>query len=126
MESYLKVLAEALGRYFKTLIHYGYVKLTNLDKLLVLTYVEEILTDRFQVDVSEEEYQEMSKALMCIMGSNCLIPYAQYVNRESDGLVHSYDSQVWMRNTEVGTEGDIRLSESGELREIENENLLIK
>lgn len=126
MESYIKVLAESLGRYFKTLVHYGYVKLTNLDKLLVLTYVEEILTDRFQVDVSEQEYQEMSKALMCIIGSNCLIPYAQYANRENDDLIHSYDAQVRMRNTETGTEGDLRFSEQGAPREIENENILIK
>ena len=63
---------EALHRYFTRLSQSGYMKYTNVESLIVLLYIQELVKD---YDLDIEEQTIVDKALSCLQGSNCMIPY---------------------------------------------------
>lgn len=64
---------EALHRYFTRLSQSGYMKYSNVDSLIVLLYIQEIVKE-FYLDIEEQTI--VNKALSCLQGSNCMIPYS--------------------------------------------------
>ena len=64
---------EALHRYFTRLSQSGYMKYTNVESLIVLLYIQELVKDQ---DLDIEEQTIINKALPCLQGSNCMIPYS--------------------------------------------------
>lgn len=64
---------EALHRYFTRLSQSGYMKYFNVDSLIVLLYIQEIVKE-FDLDIEEQTI--VNKALSCLQGSNCMIPYS--------------------------------------------------
>lgn len=64
---------EALHRYFTRLSQSGYMKYTSVDSLMILLYIQEIVKD---FDLNIEEQAIISRALSCLQGSNCMIPYS--------------------------------------------------
>lgn len=121
MESYLNILGEALSRYFRTLGVYGYVKDVDVYKLLVLSYIEELLSGSMNILISENEYNIIRKVLLCLTGSNCLIPYPSYLNMQEDVLIRPQLPTKWLRFTESDT---LRISELGALKSTERDSLL--
>lgn len=75
----VKVLFEALKRYFNQLTHTGYVSYNKVNKLLVLSIIYDVF-EIFKCDITSEDYAIIEKALVCLYGSNCLIPYPKYNN----------------------------------------------
>lgn len=63
---------EALHRYFTRLSQSGYMKYSNVDSLIVLLYIQEIVSE---YDLDIEEQTIVNRALSCLQGSNCMIPY---------------------------------------------------
>lgn len=63
---------EALHRYFTRLFQSGYMKYSNVKSLIVLLYIQEIVKE---YDPDIEEQTIINKALSCLQGSNCMIPY---------------------------------------------------
>ncbi len=63
---------EALHRYFTRLSQSGYMKYSNVDSLLVLLYIQEIVSN---YDLGIEEQVIVDKALACLQGGSCTIPY---------------------------------------------------
>lgn len=64
---------EALHRYFTRLSQSGYVKYPNVNSLIVLLYIQEIVKE-FDLDIEEQAI--INKALSCLQGNNCMIPYS--------------------------------------------------
>lgn len=65
---------EALERYFYILSKQGYKDYCEVNKLLVISFIEELLTGPMSSMVTEEDYWVI---MSCLEGS-CLIPYALY------------------------------------------------
>lgn len=63
---------EALHRYFTRLTQFGYMKYSDVYDLLVLLYVQEI-ADNYDLSVGEQSI--VDKALACLQGNSCMIPY---------------------------------------------------
>lgn len=63
---------EALHRYFTRLSQSGYMKYSNVDSLIVLLYIQELVSN-YDLDIDEQAI--IDKALACLQGSSCLIPY---------------------------------------------------
>ena len=59
-----KEVAGAVDRYMSILSHVGYKSYCAVDKLLVYSFIEEILT-KFSTAVTEDDYNSMAKALNC-------------------------------------------------------------
>lgn len=83
MDEVTRISAEAIQRYFTTLSQFGYKKYSDVDKLLVLLFIEEILSQGFLQYITEEDYKVITNALYCLYGSNCMIEFPNLSCRES-------------------------------------------
>lgn len=100
----------SVNTYFNTLRQLGYKDYGSVYKLLAYTFIEELLTGPMRIYVTEDDYRAISKALNCLYGSNCLIPYPQYVN--DDTLFGQWDMFSTPRITEV--DSILRAPEKGD------------
>ena len=74
-----KVLYDSLYRYFSTLTSVGNVSYNNVNKLLVLIFYKHFIYEDYRGNLSKEDYSIIEKALDCLFGSTCLIPYPNYL-----------------------------------------------
>ena len=70
---------EALCRYFNTLEKTGYLSNSEVEKLLVLTFLKDFVTTDYRGLITYEDYRVIEQALNCLYGSTCLIPYPDYL-----------------------------------------------
>lgn len=75
-----EITFEAVNKYFTHLSNVGYFSQSNIDKLLLLTFIQEMIDNDFRGLILEEDYDYINKALYCLYGSSCLIPYPDYYN----------------------------------------------
>lgn len=112
MDNITTISSEAFERYFNTLSKLGYKSYSNVDKLLVLSVIEDILSGELSFFVTEEDYRSITNALYCIIGNNCLIDLPTYTTWDS--LIHDNTSYWYnikyritedsiLRNTEDST-----------------------
>lgn len=73
----------SLTSYFTSLKNIGYKKQSDVNRLLVFIAIQELLDNDFRGLVSEEDYDIINKALYCLYGSTCLIPYPDYYNNRT-------------------------------------------
>ena len=69
----------AFDGYFQVLEKVGYMKQKNINSLLVLNFFYELLYKDYRGYVKKEDYHTIEKALNCLYGTNCLIPYPDYL-----------------------------------------------
>lgn len=70
----------ALSRYFHALEVSGYMNEKNIDSLLILIFYYHLIADDLNGYIDEKDYRTIEKALNCLYGSNCLIPYPDYLS----------------------------------------------
>ena len=107
MDNITAISSEAFERYFNTLSKLGYKSYSNVDKLLVLSVIEDILSGELSFFVTEEDYRSITNALYCIIGNNCLIDLPSYDTWDS--IIHENKNSVSYRLTE---ENIVRISEN--------------
>lgn len=73
-----KDLSSSLDLYYTALSHLGYIKYTTVFKLLVFSFISDLLEGKYTNALSEEDYRSISNALECIYGTACQIPYSKY------------------------------------------------
>lgn len=54
------------------------MKQKSIDSLLVLNFLYELLYKDYRGYINEEDYHTIERALNCLYGTNCLIPYPDY------------------------------------------------
>ena len=87
-------LFNSLYRYFSTLEVTGYKGQKDVDKLLVLSFLYHLF-DPDTVDfITEEDYQLIDKALYCLYGSTCLIPYPEFIGYDNGTKVKTSQSII--------------------------------
>lgn len=104
-------VAGAIDNYMSILSHIGYKSYCAVDKLLVFSFIEELL-NKFSMVVTQEDYDIISKVVNCFYGS-CMIPFPYYVEKtkeESYVPIFYYD---YFRLTE---DGELRITEDNEFR----------
>ena len=69
----------AFCNYFHTLETLGYASKKKTDSLIVLYFFYELMFQDYRGYVSKEDYHSVEKALNCLYGTNCLIPYPDYL-----------------------------------------------
>lgn len=73
---------DALNNYFSLLSHTGYKSYNEVYKLLVLSFIEEMISGNMKEYITEEDYKYISSMMECLYGS-CMIPYPNN-NKEYD------------------------------------------
>lgn len=76
-------LYKSYKTYFNALSKFGYKKQTDVNKLIIYTVIEELLTGSMREFITEDDYRILERALHCLYGSSCLIPYSKYINNDS-------------------------------------------
>lgn len=74
-----EIIYEALGRYYKNLELKGYEPYKNVIKLLVLIFYRDFVYNDYRGNITKEDYYLIEKALDCLYGTTCLIPYPDYL-----------------------------------------------
>lgn len=101
----------AVDRYFSVLSHLGYKSYSEVNKLLVYCFIEEILTGPMSYYVTEKDYAIITGALECLYGT-CMMPFPNYKESMSEPVVNVFDPY--------------RITEEGVLRDTENSELRVK
>lgn len=74
----LNILDTSFNNYFKSLEQFGYKKDSDVNKLLVVSYIEELLSGEMRVFVTEDDYRAIERAIYCLLGTSCLLPYPSF------------------------------------------------
>lgn len=73
-----KDLLEAIKSYYSVLEKTGYIPYAEVDKLLVFSFMEELLTEELSQFITEKDYKDIIKYINCQYGS-CLLPWPDYL-----------------------------------------------
>ena len=111
MDNITALTSEAFARYFNSLSKLGYKSYSDVNKLLVLSVIEDILSGELFLFVTEDDYRSITNALYCIMGNTCLIDLPNYDTLDS--IIHKYKNNTSYRITE---EDVLRISENNIFR----------
>ena len=69
----------SLDRYFHTLQNFGYLNYKSVKSLLVLIFFYNIIYHDYRGLIKKEDYGIIERALNCLYGTTCLIPYPDYL-----------------------------------------------
>lgn len=111
MDSLSNITQEVFTRYFNTLFNIGYSKDSNLNKLLLLSILEEILDSELSYFVTEQDYKSIINAIYCIMGNSCLIDLPNY--ETFDSLIHKPKYTYYVR---VSQDNIVRVTQDDIIR----------
>lgn len=70
---------ESLSAYYDALSKLGYMSQDKGNSLLLLSFFNEFVYNDYRGVISREDYKVIERALNCLFGSNCLIPYPDYL-----------------------------------------------
>lgn len=68
-----------LSSYFHALSVTGYMKQGAVNSLLLLLFYYHLIYEDYRGYISKDDYAVIEKALNCLYGTNCLIPYPDYL-----------------------------------------------
>lgn len=74
-----EIVYEALSKYFHALEIHGYMSNTQSIKLLVLSFFKDFVFHDYRGMLTREDYCLIERALDCLYGTSCLIPYPDYL-----------------------------------------------
>ena len=104
-----EILYSSLSSYFNVLEKTGYMSYPQMQKLLVLIFYRDFVYNDYRGKITKEDYHLIERALDCLWGSTCLIPYPDYLKM---GKLHIgevtelADRIKTLENTDVLKAGD--------------------
>ena len=105
-----EMLYNSLSSYFNALEYKGYMPYSQMQKLLVLIFYKDFVYNDYRGLLSKDDYLLIERALDCLYGSTCLIPYPDYLKMgklhlsEATELANRIEA---LEKTEVLKAGDI-------------------
>lgn len=73
------IIYNAITGYYNVLSKLGYFRYEDVFRILVLCFFRDFVYNDFRGLLSREDYLEIEQALNCLYGTNCLIPYPDYL-----------------------------------------------
>ena len=74
-----EIIYNSIMTYYNALSKLGYYKYSDVFKLLLLCFYRDFTLHDYRGHLSREDYDEIEKALNCLFGTSCLIPYSNYM-----------------------------------------------
>lgn len=102
----------AVNKYFHTLSNLGYKKDKEVNSLIILLFLEEFLCSSMAQFITEQDYNTIDKALYCLYGTSCMIPYPDYKKTYID-VIKSMPDEYRISENEI-----LRMTETGSLRTV--------
>lgn len=75
------MIYNSLEKYFHALELKGYISWPDIEKLLILIFFRDFAYRDYRGILSLEDYRMIERALECLYGSTCLIPYPDYMKK---------------------------------------------
>ena len=73
------IIYNAITQYYTAISKLGYYKYGDVFSLLVLCFLRDFVYQDYRGVLSKGDYSIIERALNCLFGSNCLIPYPDYL-----------------------------------------------
>ena len=73
------IIYNAITQYYAALCKLGYYSYESVFRILVLCFYRDFVFQDYRGRISRKDYHEIEKALNCLFGSTCLIPYPDYL-----------------------------------------------
>ena len=73
------IVFNTISEYYKVLQRRGYHSYADVKKILVLSFYWNFVTSDYRGLIRKEDYSLIERALNCLFGSTCLIPYPDYL-----------------------------------------------
>lgn len=113
-----EMIYNTLSYYFHALEVKGYMPFRDSVKALLLIFYRDFVLNDFRARITEEDYHLIEKALDCLYGTTCLIPYPDYLKMGKLYLGEITELSTRTKNVEntpvvkllhdlANTEGDI-------------------
>ena len=74
-----EMIYNALSSYYNALEKTGYMAFSQSEKLLLLIFYRDFVFHDYRGLLSKDDYHLIERALDCLWGSSCLIPYPDYL-----------------------------------------------
>ena len=74
-----EIIYNAFGSYYNALEKLGYISYPQSQKLLLLCFYRDFVFHDYKGLLNKEDYYLIERALDCLWGSTCLIPYPDYL-----------------------------------------------
>ena len=74
-----EIIYNAFGSYYNALEKLGYISYPQSQKLLLLCFYRDFVFHDYRGLLNKEDYYLIERALDCLWGSTCLIPYPDYL-----------------------------------------------
>ncbi len=83
MDNLTTITSHSTNQYFNLLSYVGYLKQTEVDKLLVISFIEELLNSDLAFSITEQEYKLMMQVVFCLIGDSCLFTDYPFLGYEA-------------------------------------------
>jgi len=111
MDEILKISEKAIIKYFTYLSQLGYKKDNDVNILIVILYIEELLSGELAYFITECDYNIIMRAIYNLTGNDCVIDFPIF--KSNDTLFHSISKNLVIRSTENDI---IRTTNDGTIR----------
>ena len=74
-----RVVYNSLYSYYNALEKIGYQSYRQVEKLLILCFLRDFVYSDYRGLINKDDYHLIERALDCLYGSSCLIPYPDYL-----------------------------------------------
>lgn len=101
----------SIQRYYKILAKTGSVDYSQVYKLLLLTFVEELFNDEFSWFITKEDYAKLTSIIECISKNTCIVLWDKTA-------IHIEPIKNYLEDTpiRISEENIIKLAETDILR----------
>jgi hypothetical protein len=118
------IIFNTITDYYKVLQRRGYHSYKDVKRILVLSFYRNFVMNDYRGLISREDYSYIERALNCMFGSTCLIPYPDYLKM---GKLHIGEMTEManrvknLENTEVLKAFDFEGSDDSDIVIVKNE-----
>lgn len=74
-----EMILNSLNQYYTVLKKMGYYKYADVKKLLILIFYRDFVFNDYRGLLTRADYMLIERALNCLYGTTCLIPYPDYL-----------------------------------------------
>ena len=115
-----ELIYNGVGSYYNALEKTGYMSYANMQKLLLLIFYRDFVFHDYRGLLSKEDYRLIERALDCLWGSTCLIPYPDYLKMGKLHLGEMTEMAQRIRNAENTKVVKIQTEEEQDTDPVEN------
>lgn len=105
------ILLKAINRYKDTLVKLGYCNNGEAEKVLVLSFISDLLKDDYSVFMTEDDYSTIMNTALCLSKNSCMIDYYEFAHH-----VKPIENYVLDTPIKVTEDNEIKLAEHNVLK----------